>query len=714
MNSDTPGRRRRWLAAAGRIGLIVALYLGAAILVTWPLVTQLDRQLIGHPFSDTTEYTRHIWRIAESLRSGQFDYFTHDPLLLYPNGLSASWLWSTPLQSFPQALLTLLVPLPVAHNGVALVTLALNGLAMWGLMRWLLRAEPHPPAPSSWGEGEESSVPAAIVRGKRVEAGAVLPAFLAGLVFAIYPAFQGQLGAGHTGLLVLWPMPLYILCLMQVAQSERPRWGWIAGAGTLFAVSQWGNVLLLLYLVLPFTALYLLTLIWQRRWRGLGWALLAVGLGVVCSLPFVLPMLADASRGAIAREEGVVRYSASLLTIAAPSFYNPLYSGLTFNRTILGQDPFEGAGYAGLIAVALAVLAAVRVRRARFWLLLAALAWVASLGPLLKILDAPVSLTADGHPSYVALPWALVQNLPFLSLIRTPVRFNFTIGLAMAVLVGYGAFVTGEWLARRWSRRVANGVLAIAALLLVLDFQWFAPMPTIEAEVPATVRALGQDDTIRAVFDIPWQHPLTDKDALYLQTGHGLPLIGGHITRRTPLDPAKGMLLQETLDPYLLDAAGVDVIILHKQWDDDPADRAARLTTQFGAPLYEDERIAVWRVRHDGDAGARFIVVDQMTGTLADSRSLYFFAPEAGEAELTLTLAGDTPRQLSLTLDGNPISGALTDAPVQGEVSVTVPLNFSAGMHTLTLTADPPCPPEPYPTLECAAVEVSAVSLDAR
>ena len=130
-------------------------------------------------------------------------------------------------------------------------------------------------------------------------------------------------------------------------------------------------------------------------------------------------------------------------------------------------------------------------RRARFWLLLAALAWIASLGPLLKIFDSPISLTADGHPSYVALPWALVQNLPILNLIRTPVRFNFTIGLAVAILVGYGAFVVSEWLARRWSRRAANGLLTVAALLLVVDFQWFVPVPAIDAEIPAAVRALS-------------------------------------------------------------------------------------------------------------------------------------------------------------------------------------------------------------------------------
>lgn len=711
-------RGRRWPAAVGRALLVFALYLGAAAAATWPLVTQLDSQIVGHWFGDTTEYTRHIWWIHESLRAGTLSFFTPNPLLLYPDGTTAAWLWTAPLQSFPQWLLLYVLPLPVAHNLVALATLALNGLAMWALVRWMLG--PHPPAPSPWGERENAPAAAgtahAATRGQSGSGegpGVTLAAVLAGLVFTLYPAFQGQLGAGHSGLLVLWPLPLYVMALMRAADSARPPWRWIAAAGALFAVSQWGNLLLLLYAVLPFTALFLLALLVRRRGRGLLWALAAVALGGLLSLPFALPTLRDVTGGAVAHEDGVVRYSASLLTIAAPSFYNPLYSGLTFNRAILGQDPFEGAGYVGWAAAALALIAAARVQRARFWLLLAALAWVASLGPLLKVLDTPVSLTADGHPSYIALPWALVQNLPVLNIIRTPMRFNFTVGLAMAVLAGYGAAVLGGWLTRSGSRRIAAGALAGIGLLIAVDYQWFVPMPTIPAEVPASVRALGDDPAIRAVFDVPWSHLLTDKDGLYLQTGHGLPLIAGHVTRRTPLDPARGTLLQETLDPYLLNAAGVDVIILHRQWDADPAARAAVLTERFGPPLYDDERIAVWRVTHDPNAAPTFVQVDALTGPLADQGDLYFYAPEEGQAEWSLTLASGGPRALALALDGAPLEAPFTAAPFEGEASFTVPLRFAAGFHTLTLTLDPPCPPEPFPTLACAAVEVSAVTLDA-
>src|SRR5690606_7178922 len=85
-------------------------------------------------------------------------------------------------------------------------------------------------------------------------------AWLAGLIFMLFPTFQGQLAIGHSGLLVLWPVPLYIYAMrrLQMPQSAtRARWRWLALAALLFVVSLWGNLLLLIYLVGPVTALLL-------------------------------------------------------------------------------------------------------------------------------------------------------------------------------------------------------------------------------------------------------------------------------------------------------------------------------------------------------------------------------------------------------------------------------------------------------------------------
>ena len=56
--------------------------------------------------------------------------------------MSAPLLWSLPLQSFPAWLFAFVMPLPAAFNLAALLTLALNGWAMFFLVRYLT---PRPP-----------------------------------------------------------------------------------------------------------------------------------------------------------------------------------------------------------------------------------------------------------------------------------------------------------------------------------------------------------------------------------------------------------------------------------------------------------------------------------------------------------------------------------------------------------------------------------------
>ena len=266
-----------------RTGLLAAavfgLYLLVAVLITWPLIAQFSSVFAGFVYGDAYETAHHVWWFTEALRSGQSPFF--QSLLAWPNGLEGVTQWADPLHFFPAWLFAFALPLPAAINLQTLLSLALNGLAMWALMRWLLgphplslsqveretptpdgsdggarcivplqttpadpealtpdpsatqaesgEDEPHPPTPSPWGEGENATAPDGADGGARCivplqttpadpspeplclraagrgEVRVELPAFLAGLVFAIYPAFQGQLGAGHTGLLALWP-----------------------------------------------------------------------------------------------------------------------------------------------------------------------------------------------------------------------------------------------------------------------------------------------------------------------------------------------------------------------------------------------------------------------------------------------------------------------------------------------------------------------------
>jgi hypothetical protein len=650
---------------------IFGFYLGAAVVMTFPLALHLDSRLLGHAFSDTTEYLRHSWWMAELLR-GQIALDA--PLLLYPDGLDPALLWSIPLQSLPTALLSFILPLPAAFNLAALLTLALNGLAMHALARTLTIS----------GAG----------------------ALIAGLVFMLFPAFQGQLALGHVGLVTLYPAPLLLAALIRLARAPHMRD--LALAAVWMMMVGWGSALLWLYLLLPTVGVWLAILIGRRDWRALRWTLAALALGAALALPFVLLGLrsASVSGGGLS-----VFFSATPLNIIAPSFSHPLWGslGLAYPRRVLGIDPFEGAAYIGVIAGALALIGIIRRREARWWLAAATLAWLLSWGALFKLEEtAPVGLVIDGYPTHVALPWALLERLPILSISRTPVRFSFAIGLALAVMAGYGA---DSLLNAKAQKRKDTPLRVFASLrwvilagLIAFDYQTFFPMPTAPAAIPPIMAALAERDDIRAVFNVPWEHPLTDKEGLYFQTAHRLPMIAGHLARNTPLNPAKGWLLQETLDPALLDAVGADLIIVHREWDYAGGGLEARLRERFGAPLFADARVAVFEPPDPTQPLAPLNRVHRYD----DATWLFFYLPEGGAFTLVGTARTDGARGALARLDDQPIwRGQLSDGD-----ALALPLPpLDAGFHFLSVTLDPPCVTPPHEALRCATLRIEGMEL---
>ncbi len=675
--------------------LVYLFYLAVTLVITYPLITVIGTRMIGHPFGDAYEYTHHIWWIKTALQSGQNPFFM--PNIVYPDGVNAPLLWSLPLQSFPAWLFAFALPLPAAFNISALLTLALNGWAMFWLARYLVK-------------------------------GRFAAALLAGLVFMLYPTFQGQLGAAHTGLLVLYPAPLYLYCLLRLRETTHVRRMILAG-GLLFMVSLWGSELLLIYLIAPITAIYFLMQISARAWRTVRRALVTVILGGVFALPFVVPLALDTLHGAL--ETGSVRYSAPLLGVVAPSFYNPLFSGWEYNRVALGLDPFERASYVGVVAAALALLAVWKWRAARWWLLLALVAWVFSLGPLLKVGDEPLTLRIDGYPTSITLPWALFQDLPLIRIARTPARFNFAVGFAVAILAGYGAAVL---FGKRkpvnnagLSERLASGKDSLsvrkvpeyrrwamfAGLMIAIGFeyQFWWGLPTIPGEVPAPIAALAARTDIRAVFDIPGYHPLANKDGMFLQTGHQHPMIVGQVSRSSPANPAKVNLLQATLDPALLDAAGVDIVILHRQYDGNDGAIGALVREKLGAPFYEDEQYAAFEVPPPEGAPTFTAELSDATSisTQADS---YMYAPGDGWVTVSATLdsAASGGRDAALLEDGTVVQRwTLGDEPL----AVRVPLVVGANtFHTISFALNPVCPNNADPALECRSVGLANLALE--
>lgn len=656
------------IARAVRPHLLVwLLYLGAALLITFPAVLRLDTQILGGPTSDSLEMSRHIWWFKTALQNGL--PLSWQSLLGYPEGISGLSLLAHPLQYFPWALLAFLLPLPLTFNVVVLATMGLNGWALYLLAR------------------------------DRLPGASPYPALLAGLVFMAAPTFQGHLFDGHGGLMVQWPVPLLLLALFRIA--ERFTWRWFIAATLLVVLAPGGHFLQTIYLLLPLLGLFWLGRVALRDWGG-ALRILLVGLaGGALMLLYHLPIIADTLQSeAYTQTGGFVRYSLDLLAIVTPSFLHPLFGGLDYARRVLGVNLAEGSAYLGLLVLLVSLFGLRQTRAARWWLLVALIAWVMALGPLLKVFDQPVVLSVGEQQSYVTLPYAFFQNLPGMSIARTPARFSFLLALALAMLAGYG-------FAALWPRLRLNAtrqalLAALCAGIILFEYQFFWPMPTRDATLPAALYELRQRDDVRAIFDVPHEHLLAAKDALYYQTAHEKPLIAGQLARQTPVNPAKLSLLETTLDPALLHASGADMVLLHRA-------RAAeigrldelqtRLQAQLGAPEYADERIALYRVPPAGEAAL------YMASEAAHAVDVYradVYAPQPLWLDWRATLQAQD-RSAVLRLNGLLFAQFTIAEALEDHFALPAP---EAGFYALELRLDPPCPVAPSPALRCATLNV--------
>ena len=392
-----------------RLLLPTLIYLLVALYLTSPALETFSSSYLGHEDGDAYKLARHVWWYKTALQSGE-DIFGQT-LLGHPEGYTLFRLWANPLQFFPMWLFAFFMPLAAAYNLGLVLTLVLNGLAMLLLARRWLPAQHE------------------------------FPAILAGIVFLSFPALQGHLAAGHAGLLALWPAPILIILLFDYADSGGKRR--FLGAVIFFVLSALGHSLQALYLLAPLTTLFLLARLYKRDHVG-AVRLAGVALaGSAALLLFLSPVLAEAfQRTSSEIGVGHVRDSIDVSSALSPADGNPFWRQLAADSAV--TEPGDGLGYIGVVGGLLALIGILWRREARWWLLVALVAWVLALGPVLKIGNQAVSAFIAGYEAVVPLPYALLMNLPLYDLARTPERFMLLFALMFAMLAGYGAAACGR------------------------------------------------------------------------------------------------------------------------------------------------------------------------------------------------------------------------------------------------------------------------------
>ncbi|MCX7790868.1 MAG: hypothetical protein N2378_09540, partial [Chloroflexaceae bacterium] len=429
----------RWREALVNHGTALALYLGLALLMTWPLPLQATTAVPGNGF-DTWQNMWNMWWLREALLTRSNPFFT--PYLYYPHG-AGLWLQTlNPINFLVSLPVHALFGLVVAYNFVVLFSLTMSGYAVYLLARGVL--------------AENGSSPATNHRA----------ALIAGVIFATSGYLLAQVFGSHLNLLAAWPLPLAALALHRAA--NRPGWGRIALAGALIALTVLCDWQYLLFTLIWAAWYALARLLFHRaagasggplprlRASGAPAVAAAIGVALLLVLPLAIPTARFASQVPGAETEGGptfrLEHSADLADFFIPSQLHPLLGPLAERLQAYKAETHiqNKTVYLGFVALALAALG-LRGRTGRFWLLSGLLFALLALGPQLQIL---------GWRTGLPLPGALIYDLPLVRISRYPIRFAVYVTLALAILAALGARHLLAALERRAARPTRAPTLA--------------------------------------------------------------------------------------------------------------------------------------------------------------------------------------------------------------------------------------------------------------
>ncbi|MDY7041121.1 MAG: hypothetical protein SVX38_09685, partial [Chloroflexota bacterium] len=498
--------RDRWREFAWALA-VTAVYTLIAIAVTWPVAAKFSSAVGGFEGRDAFTHAWRLWWFKTALL--EMHTSPADLRVLYaPGGIYHPVLLTTPYLGLVSAPIFSLLNPAAVYNLHLLLAFALTGLSTYLLCYEL--------------------------SGNRAAA------FVGGLVFSFFPSRMAHAIAGHlTQITAYWP-PLYALFLLRT--FRRPSWKNGILAGVFLALSALTNLMHGAYFAVMLTVGIVA---WQMaELKGAVLArkrIMALGAGLVVAgvilVPFFAPLLIGGRNEGLGylSSRGTVEHSTDLLAFVLPSPYHPLLNRWGMVPTA-AEEVFpnqraleEGVAYLGLIPLALAGLAVARHwRDVRVWAILGTFAATLSLGPFLRVGGRLLQVTVDGWSSYLPLPYLVVKQVPIYSWGRTPNRLNDVTGVALAVLVTFGA---GEALGRlgsRWLRVLAG---AMCCALLLFEYGVMFPFPMAGERVPAYYSQMAAEGGGYAVLDIPGVAGHAVDTIMYYQAYHHHPIVGGHTTR---------------------------------------------------------------------------------------------------------------------------------------------------------------------------------------
>jgi hypothetical protein len=484
--------KRALVAWLRRDGLVLALYLLATAVMTYPLIFHLDNRWLAYRDIDTYTKLWDHWWFTHTISAGQPLNTTRD--LFYPIGLDLTFhsiSWTTTV------LIGLITPLLgniAAYNFNILFAVFTSAYAAYLLIRTLVQ---H--------------------RGA---------AWLGGLIFSFVPYHMAHTG-GHPDLTQLAAIPLAVLFFTRALTRSSIRSALLAAL--MIGLVCFTGLYLFEFAVISLLPAFIYTAFNQKRWRASRfWLVLGVFgfVSAVLTSPRVVPLLSspDALSSVIEEKYSAETLQTDLLAYVTPSHFNPIFAPVVGEIAARFEMNRKWPAYLGLIPLILIILAATW-KKSRLvtwsWLLLGLFFIVMSLGPVLRF---------NGQIyENISLPYGWLVGLPFIRIVARPDYFVLGLLLPLAVVAAIGC---DRCLTALDQRRRAQTALLITLTTVLLFEYWNGPYPGFELTVHPIYQQLAQEPGNFAVIELPMGRR-ESKDYTLYQTFHQHPIVEG-LSGRTP------------------------------------------------------------------------------------------------------------------------------------------------------------------------------------
>jgi hypothetical protein len=557
------------------LGAIV-LFLVLTPIVTYPLVFQLTSHIPA--CCDTWLYYWYMWWTKKALLGLHFDQFYTD-FIYYPIG--AKLTFEGLYNSIVGAALWPILGGVLSFNLLFLSTYVLGALGVYLLVLRLT---------GDWKAG-----------------------IVAGVIFVFSPIRNQYLM--FTNISTIQWIPFLALWFIKMMDEPTIKKALVTAFFFLLVVLSSG------YFAISSIFMLAVIFLWNvRKTLNKDFAQ-AFSVFLVASLALVLPFVYPSLRESLS-DDPMLRnsyltpnFSADLISFVVPASGNPLHAEYRHIYHLFKTNITEWDSYLGIFTIALMSLGVFKfeVKKTGLWIVMFFLFVTISLGPHLQILGKQFD--------DIQLPFYYLQELPVIESMRSPKRFLVTAMLAASVLASFGAhYLLSRKVANHWPSLVL--MMGLVGLIMTDYWGWPRSLFTSDVSYSPFFEEIALEENNIVILHIPIAN-IVNTQPLYYQTIHGKKMIGGYVERPLPeavehieqnkflaginllgrFEEKKEIMSEEEQDAFKLFAQYPELkyVIYMKRLFFHPDMRLFAvyrpwLEKHFGAPVYEDDLVAVYRV----------------------------------------------------------------------------------------------------------------------